>query len=350
MMTLRQFASKPESIPASTSWYLADLGEARGKQELFTKQAPQKLRVLRENAMIESAVSSNRIEGVTVDQARVRTIIFGKSPLRDRDEQEVRGYRDALRLIHEHGKKLSISEETILNLHRLCRGEIRDAGKYKEKDGDIIERYADGRERVRFKTVQAAKTPEFMKELIERWEQCLDEKWVHPLIGLAAFNLDFLCIHPFRDGNGRVSRLLLLLQCYQLGYEVGRYISLERLIEQNKDRYYETLEQSSEGWHERRHNPWPYINFVLYTLKTAYKEFEQRVGQITSPKGAKTELVISAIGRKLGPFRISDIQKECPGVSLDLVRSILKNLRSSGKVRCLGRGQNAEWERTAKWI
>jgi Fic family protein len=350
MMTLRQFASKPESIPASTSWYLADLGEARGKQELFTKQAPQKLRVLRENAMIESAVSSNRIEGVTVDQARVRTIIFGKSPLRDRDEQEVRGYRDALRLIHEHGKKLSISEETILNLHRLCRGEIRDAGKYKEKDGDIIERYADGRERVRFKTVQAAKTPEFMKELIERWEQCLDEKWVHPLIGLAAFNLDFLCIHPFRDGNGRVSRLLLLLQCYQLGYVVGRYISLERLIEQNKDRYYETLEQSSEGWHERRHNPWPYINFVLYTLKTAYKEFEQRVGQITSPKGAKTELVISAIGRKLGPFRISDIQKECPGVSLDLVRSILKNLRSSGKVRCLGRGQNAEWERTAKWI
>jgi Fic family protein len=342
--------SKPESIPAETSWYLADLGEARGKQDLFTKQSPQKLRVLRESAMIESAVSSNRIEGVTVDQARIRTIVFGKSILRDRDEEEVRGYRDALKLIHEQGKNLSVSEETILNLHRLCRGEIWDAGRYKEKDGDIIDKYADGRERVRFKTVPAAKTPVFMKELIERWEQCLFEKWVHPLIAMAAFNLDFLCIHPFRDGNGRVSRLLLLLQCYHLGYEVGRYISIERLIEQNKERYYETLEQSSDGWHEGKHDPWPYINFVLYTLKTTYKEFEQRVGQIASPKGAKTELVINAIGRKLGPFRISDIQKECPGVSLDLIRSILKNLRSSGKVRCLGRGQNAEWERTPKWI
>jgi Fic family protein len=349
MMTFRQFASKPESIPAATSWYLADLGEARGKQDLFTKQSPQKLRVLRENAMIESAVSSNRIEGVTVDQARIRTIVFGKSILRDRDEEEVRGYRDALKLIHEQGKNLFVSEETILNLHRLCRGEIWDAGRYKEKDGDIIEKYADGRERVRFKTVPAAKTQASTKELIERWNRCLLEKWVHPLIAMAAFNLDFLCIHPFRDGNGRVSRLLLLLQCYHLGYEVGRYISLERLIEQNKERYYETLEQSSEGWHEGKHDPWPYINFVLYTLKTAYREFEERVGQITSPKGAKTELVLSVIRRHLSPFRISDIQKECPGVSLDLIRSVLKNLRSSGKVKCLGRGQSAEWEKTAKW-
>jgi Fic family protein len=147
MMTLSQFASKPESIPATTSWYLADLGEARGKQDLFTKQSLQKLKVLRENAIIESAVSSNRIEGVTVDQTRIRTIVFGKSILRDRDEEEVRGYRDALKLIHEQGKNMGVSEETILNLHRLCRGDIWDAGKYKERDGDIIERYPNGRER-----------------------------------------------------------------------------------------------------------------------------------------------------------------------------------------------------------
>jgi len=349
MMTFRQFASKPESIRAITSWYLADLGEARGKQDLFTRQSPQKLKVLRESAMIESAVSSNRIEGVTVDQTRIRTVVFGKSILHDRDEEEVRGYRDALKLIHEQGKRLSVSEETILNLHRLCRGEVWDAGRYKEKDGDIVERYANGRERVRFKTVAAVKTPAFMKELTERWEQCLSEKWVHPLIGMVGFNLDFLCIHPFRDGNGRVSRLLLLLQCYHLGCEVGRYISIERLIEENKERYYETLEQSSEGWHDGKHNPWPYINFVLYTLKTAYREFEERVGQIASPKGAKTELVVSAVQRHFGSFRISDIQKDCPGVSLDLIRSVLKNLRSSGRVKCLGRGQNAEWQKTAKW-
>ena len=349
MMTLRQFSLKPESILSSTSWYLADLGEARGKQDLFTKQSPQKLKVLRENAMIESAVSSNRIEGVTVDQTRIRTLVFGKPVLRDRDEEEVRGYRDALKLIHEQGKSLPVSEETILNFHRLCRGDIWDAGKYKERDGDIIERYANGRERIRFKPVEATKTPTFMHDLIEMWDHCIFERWVHPLIAMAAFNLDFLCIHPFRDGNGRVSRLLLLLQCYHLAYEVGRYISLERLIEQNKDRYYETLEQSSDSWHDGKHNPWPYINYVLYTLKTAYREFEERVGQITSPKGAKTELVMSVIRRHLSPFRISDIQKECPGVSLDLIRSVLKNLRSFGKVKCLGRGQSTEWEKTAKW-
>jgi Fic family protein len=309
MMTLSQFASKPESIPATTSWYLADLGEARGKQDLFTKQSPQKLKVLRENAIIESAVSSNRIEGVTVDQTRIRTIVFGKSILRDRDEEEVRGYRDALKPIHEQGKNMGVSEETILNLHRLCRGDIWDAGKYKERDGDIIEQYPNGRERVRFKTVLAAKTPGLMKSLMERWEQCLLEKWVHPLIAMTAFNLDFLCIHPFRDGNGRVSRLLLLLQCYHLGYEVGRYISLERLIEQNKERYYETLERSSEGWHEGKHQPWPYVNFVLHTLKTAYREFEERVGQIVSPRGAKQNSLLVLSDGILVPFKFPTFRR-----------------------------------------
>jgi Fic family protein len=345
MMTLRQFSNKPETIPATTSWYLSDLGEARGKQELFTKQSPQKLKALREHALIESAVSSNRIEGVTVDQSRVRTIVLGKSHLRDRDEEEVRGYRNALRLIHEKGTKLQVSEETILNLHKLARGKIWDAGKYKDKDSDIIEKYPDGRSRVRFRTVSANKTPAFMKELVTLWNQSLREQWIHPLISMAAFNLDLLCIHPFRDGNGRVSRLLLLLQLYHLGYEVGRYISIERIIEQSKDRYYETLEQSSQGWHKGKHDPWPYINYVLFTLKTAYREFEERVGQLRSPKGAKTEMIKSAIERTIAPFRIADIHKECPGVSLDMIRRVLKTMKASGKVECLGRGQNARWEK-----
>ncbi len=345
MMTFSQFSSKPETILATTSWYLADLSEARGKQDLFTKQSPQKLRVLRENAMIESAVSSNRIEGVTVDQARVRTIILGKPLLRDRSEEEVRGYRDALRLIHEQGKKLPISQTTILNLHRLCKGEIWDSGKYKEKNGDIIERYPNGRVRVRFKPVEATQTPSFMRELIKRWDRCLLEKWVHPLIAMAGFNLDFLCIHPFRDGNGRVSRLLLLLQCYHLGYEVGRYISLERLIEQNKERYYETLEQSSEGWHKSKHDPWPYINFLLYTLKTSYLEFEERVGQIKGPRGSKTELVETAIRMFSKPFMVSDLERSCPGVSRDMIRKVLRDLQKSGQVECLGRGPGAPWRK-----
>ena len=345
MMTLRQFSAKPTTIPATISWYLADLGEARGKQELFTKQSPQKLKVLREHALIESAVSSNRIEGVVIDQARVATVVLGKSVLQDRDEEEVRGYRDALKLIHERGAKLPVSEATILDLHRLTRGHISDAGKYKEKESDIIEKYPDGRERVRFKTVPPADTPRFVRELTELWERCVSERPVHPLIALAGFNLDFLCIHPFRDGNGRLSRLLLLLQCYHLGYEVGRYISLERLIEENKERYYETLEQSSQGWHEGQHDPWAYVNYLLFILKSAYREFQERVGQVKSPRGAKTELVEAAIGAFVGEFTLADVERACPGVSRDMVRRVLRDLQNARKVECLGRGPGAAWRK-----
>ena len=343
MKTFQQFEKKIENIPTTTSWYLADLGEARGKQELFTKQSPQKLKVLREHALIESAVSSNRIEGVTVDQKRIGTIVFGKKHLKDRSEEEVRCYRTALDWIHQGGAKIPISGKTILKLHEISRGEIWDAGKYKEKNVDIIEKSPGGRERVRFKTVEASKTPAFMKKLIESWQDALKEKNVHPLIALAAFNLDFLCVHPFRDGNGRVSRLLLLLQCYLLGYEVDRYISVERLIEQNKERYYETLEQSSQGWHEGKEDPWPYINYVLYILKTDYQEFESRVGQMKSPRGAKTEFVEAAIASFDKEFAISDLEKACPGVSRDMIRIVMNRLRKQGRLKNLGRGRDARW-------
>lgn len=343
MKTFQQFEKTIENIPTTTSWYLADLGEARGKQELFTKQSPQKLRVLREHALIESAVSSNRIEGVTVDQKRVATVVFGKKHLKDRSEEEVRCYRTALDWIHREGTKIPISEKTILKLHQISRGEIWDAGTYKEKNVDIIEKLPRGRERVRFRTVEASKAPAFMGKLTESWQDTLKEKNVHPLIALAAFNLDFLCVHPFRDGNGRVSRLLLLLQCYSLGYEVGRYISLERLIEQNMERYYETLEQSSQGWHEGKHNPWSYINYLLYILKTAYQEFESRIGQMKSPRGAKTEFVEAAIASFDKGFAISDLERACPGVSRDMIRIVMNRLRKQGRLKILGRGRDARW-------
>src|SRR5207253_5922351 len=158
-----------------------------------------------------------------------------------------------------------------------------------------IEVFPDGRREVRFRTGRAADVPAFMAEMIDRWQQVLHQRTVHPLIALGACNLDFLCIHPFRDGNGRASRLLFLLQCYHLGFEVGRYVSLERVIEENKERYYETLEESSRNWHDGAHDPWPYINYVLFVLKSAYCEFEERAGQVKSPRGAKTALVEAAI-------------------------------------------------------
>lgn len=332
-------------VPASTAWYLADLGEFRGKQTLYTRQSPQRLKVLREHALIESAVSSNRIEGVLVEPGRVRDLLASPKPLfRDRNEEEVRGYRDALAMIHERSPQLAVSEDIIRQFHQMARGEIWDAGAYKEKDGDIIERYPDGSERVRFRTVPAQETARAMTALVDAWASCQRESWIHPAIALAAFNLDFLCIHPFRDGNGRVSRLLWLLQSYHLGFEVGRYVSLERLIEQNKARYYETLEQSSQGWHEGRHDPWPYINYVLFILKTAYREFIERVGETAAPRGAKTRMVTDAIARFSAPFSLTDLEHACPGVSRDMIRRVLGTEKDKS-VECIGRGPGALWKR-----
>ncbi|HOX63150.1 MAG TPA: Fic family protein [Verrucomicrobiota bacterium] len=342
MMTLRQFAAEPATLPMRATWYLTDLAEAKGRHELYTRQSPQKLKVLREHALIESAVSSNRIEGVEVDASRVATLMFGKPALRDRDEEEVRGYRDALRLIHESSARLAISEETIKRLHHLCRGQIWDAGAYKEKDVDIIQTYAEGRSRVRFKTVPASQTPAAMAELVELWQRGMAETWAPPIVLAAALNLDFLCVHPFRDGNGRVSHLLLLLATYHCGIEIGRYISLERLIEENKERYYEVLEQSSQRWHEGKHDPWPAMNFFLFILAQAAREFEQRLGQIKTPKGAKTALIEHAIDA-LGEFGIADLERRCPAVSRDMIRHLLRTLKAAGRVECLGRGPGAKW-------
>ncbi|MGH9968843.1 MAG: Fic family protein [Pyrinomonadaceae bacterium] len=170
MKTIQLLAAKP-NIPATTAWYLADLAEARGKQELFIKQSPQRLKVLREHALIESALSSNRIEGVEVDKSRVGTLIFGNPAFQDRDEEEVSGYRDALKLIHERSATLPISEATIKKLHKLSRGKIWDAGKYKDRDIDIIQTYPDGRSRIRFKSVPAKQTPKAVAELTELWQR-----------------------------------------------------------------------------------------------------------------------------------------------------------------------------------
>jgi Fic family protein len=344
VMTLRHLGRDLAGIPMSTAWYLSDLAEAKGRQQLFTRQSPQRLKALREHALIESAVASNRIEGVEIEPSRVRAVVLGSPAPRDRNEEEVRGYRDALRLIHSSSDDLLLSESTIRELHRISRGDAGDAGKYKTRDIDIIEIAGDGRSRVRFKTVTARGTPKAMRDLIAAWES-LDGQAVPTLIAAAALNLDFLCIHPFRDGNGRVSRLLLLLQCYQGGLEVGRYVSIERVIERHKERYYETLEESSRGWHEGKHDPWPYINYVLYVLKEAYREFERRVGETAARRGEKSATVVAAVERMTADFTIAELQQECPGVSVDMLRHVLKILRAERRVECLGRGRTARWRR-----
>jgi Fic family protein len=184
-----------------------------------------------------------------------------------------------------------------------------------------------------------------MAELVQLWPRSLVEAWAPPLIALAAFNLDFLCIHPFRDGNGRVSRLLLLLQTYQLGFAVGRYISLERLIEANEERYYETLEESSHGRREDTHDPWPYANYLLFTLRLAYQELESRLTAAAPGRGAKTRLVLAAIDGQRADFTISDLEVACPSVSRETIRRVLRDLKRAGKVEVIGRGPGARWRR-----
>src|SRR3990172_8289429 len=192
MKSLELLSKSIATVPTATAWYLADLGEAKGMQELFKRQSPQRLKALREHALVESTISSNRIEGIEVEPSRVQAIVFGKSLLRDRNEEEVRGYKDALKLIHEHAPEIPVTEETILRLHKLVRGEIWDSGQFKSQDVDITEKYSDGSSRVRFRTVPASETPSYMQQLVALWHKANDEQWTHPLIALACFNLDFL--------------------------------------------------------------------------------------------------------------------------------------------------------------
>jgi len=345
MKTVKNLLEGVQHVAASTAWYLADIAEAKGKQDLYTSQSPQKLRALREHALIESAVSSNRIEGVEIERKRIGTVIFGHPLLKDRNEEEVRGYRDALDWIHEDASDIPFSAATMKRLHKMTRGEIWDAGEFKERDGDIVERLPGGDTRIRFRTVSATETPSAIDALVAHVGDLLRDGTIHPLVIIAASNLDFLCIHPFRDGNGRVSRLLLLLQLYHAGYEVGRYVSLERLIEENRERYYETLEMSSQGWHAGKHDPWPYVNFLLYILKKAYVTFAERVEEAPTPKGGKTQLVLGAIERFPSEFTLAQLQARCPNVSRELVRKVLRDLHNDGKVESLGRGPGARWRK-----
>ena len=344
MHTLKKLTSDRINLPMGIAWQISDLMEYKGRQELFTRQAPQRLKALREHAIIESAVSSNRIEGVEVDRKRIKTLVFGSTEHLDRNEEEVSGYRTALQLIHEKGANFSLSEKNILKLHQLSRGEIWDAGKYKDKPIDIIETMPTGKQRIRFKSVLPENTPTMLRETLSLADDILKEKRIPPLLTLAALNLDFLCVHPFRDGNGRVSRLFLLQSCYQIGFEVGRYISLERIIEKHKERYYETLETSSQSWHQGKHEPWPYIGYLLFILKNAYKEFEERIGKLAAPRGEKTAIIQLALKKYDSTFSVADLQRDCPGVSIDMIRHTLKRLKNQDKITCKRRGRHAKWE------
>ena len=345
MMTFRNQRLRDHTLPMSTAWLLNDIAEAKGKQELFTHQAPQMLKTLREMALIQSTESSNRIEGITVATDRLRPLVLGNARPKDRSEQEVQGYRLALNEIHTRHEKLPITPDTLKHLHALCQGASGDAGQFKRIDNEVVELRPGAAPVIRFKCVSAKQTPAAVDELCLLYRHALDQDNIPPLIAIAALVLDFLCIHPFRDGNGRVSRLLTLLALYQHGYEVGRYISLERLIEESKEDYYEVLNRSSQHWHEGRHELTPWMNLLLAVIRRGYAEFEKRAGQVKAPRGAKTALVEDAINSFPAQFTITELEQKCPGVSRDMLRYLLNRLQQQKRIKCVKLGRNSLWQK-----
>ena len=270
--------------------------------------------------------------------------------LRNRSEQEVAGYRDALDLIHESHEALPCSLHVIKQFHSVIHRYLPDkGGEWKERDNVIGEVLPDGSKRIRFEPVSAADTPAAMDHLIYRYDEAIQDNR-DPLVTIPLLVFDFLCIHPFPNGNGRVARLLTLLLLYQSGYFVGKYISLERIFEESHESYYETLELSSQKWHEGKHDILPWLTYFWGVIIRAYKEFEERVGTIKTGRGSKTEQIRLAIRRKIGSFSISDIEKECPGISRDMIRHVLRNMRDKGLIESTGIGRGAKWVKVnEKW-
>ena len=327
---------------------LRAIGEYRGKQELFFRQAPEVLKGLRQIAIIESSESSNRLEGVTVAPSRLKSLIVKHTKPRDRSEQEVAGYRDALGLIHESARDMPFTSNVTLQLHAtLYRFMPVSGGHWKQTDNDIIERHPDGTVRVRFKPTPARLTPIAMNNLTARYADALQAGKQDPLVLVPLTILDFLCIHPFSDGNGRVARLLTSMLLYDFDYEVGRYISIERVYEDTKDSYYETLEASSKGWHKSRHDVFPWLEYFWGVLLRAYREFEERVGKVRKGRGAKSEQVRQTVLARRRAFSISEIEAACAGVSRDTVRLVLRQMKDEGLITSTGKGRSAKWLRTA---
>jgi Fic family protein len=332
------------SIPVGTGWLLGACMEARGKQDLWMRQKPEVLEALREQAIIQSVESSNRIEGVTIAADRLRPVVLGKTKPRDRSEEEFAGYRQALDWIFSRKRQVSIIPKVIQRLHALAQGGFSgDAGEWKERDNEIIEILPNGERRIRFVPASAKDTPKIVDALCRNYREACDEQRVPPLLIVATFVFDILCIHPFRDGNGRVSRLATALLLQSNGFQVARYVSLERLVEQSKEEYYGVLAECSQGWHEGKNEILPWWNYFLSVLRLAYKHLEQHV-KSTEARPAKSAMVKQTVLAQVEQFTLGDLAAQLPSASTQLIKKILTELKKQGKIRLVGRGRGARWE------
>ncbi len=319
---------------------IAAIYKEAGKQEMYLKQKPQELEKLVEIAKIQSTEASNAIEGIITTSTRIKQLVEKKTTPKNRNEQEIAGYRDVLNIIHESFDAIPISQNYILQLHKILYSHMNNpmGGKTKSVQNYISATYPDGHVETLFTPLSPFETPEALDKICDEYNRVIGNMEVEPLIVIPIFIHDFLCIHPFNDGNGRMSRLLTTLLLYRNGFYVGKYISLEAKIAKNKDLYYNALSQAQHGWHEGTEDVVPFIKYLLGTILAAYKDFEDRFSLVETKLPA-LEMVRQASMYKIGRFNKQDIRELCPTLSNSSIEKAFRDLISLGEIKKEGKGK-----------
>ena len=329
--------------------YISKIHEYKGKQELYLRQKPVELERLIEIAKIQSTEASNRIEGIVTTAPRLKQLVEDKTTPRNRDEEEILGYRNVLNLVHENYDLIPVRSNYILQMHRdlLKYTNYSYGGQFKTTPNEIDAVMANGEKTVLFKPLEPFETPDAINMICESYQSAIDKEQVDELILIPCFILDFLCIHPFNDGNGRMSRLLTLLLLYRSNYLVGHYISIEKAIADTKEAYYDALQRSDQGWHDGENDPKPFIKYMLGVILSCYREFESRI-TIAQEAGAKStsyDIVKTYVSEKVGKFSKQEVLSACPSLGSSSVESALKKLVEDGTLIRIGAGRKTMYSR-----
>lgn len=329
--------------------YISKIHEYKGKQELFLRQKPVELKRLVEIAKIQSTEASNRIEGIVTTNSRLKQLVADKTTPRNRDEEEILGYRNVLNLVHENYDMIPVRSSYILQMHRdlLKYTNYSYGGHFKTTPNEIDMELENGERVVLFKPLEPYETPDAINIICESFQNALDNEVVDELILIACFLLDFLCIHPFRDGNGRMSRLLTLLLLCRSGYLVGQYVSIEKAIADTKEAYYDALLKADQGWHEAENDPKPFIKYMLGIILACYREFDNRVTVVheAGSKSTSYDIVKSYVGERIGKFTKQEVLVGCPSLGSSSVEAALKKLVAEGEVIKIGAGRTTKYVR-----
>lgn len=341
MRSFNYSAFKEQKWDSDILGLIAAIYKEAGKQEQYLKQRPQEMEKLIEIAKIQSTEASNAIEGIATTSTRIKQLVEEKTTPRNRDEQEIAGYRDVLNVIHESFDAIPITQNYILQLHKMLYSHMNNplAGRTKSVQNYISAAYPDGHTETLITPLAPYETSEALDRICEEYNRVIGNLEVEPLIIIPIFIHDFLCIHPFNDGNGRMSRLLTTLLLYQNGFYIGKYISLEAKISKNKDLYYSALSQSQTGWHEGKENALPFIKYILGTILASYKDFEERTS-LVQEKLPALEMVRMASKSKIGRFNKQDIRELCPTLSDSSIEGALRKLVAAGELKKEGKGKN----------